>query len=182
VRQRLVTRDAFEVVVAQLDADGLAHIAFALQVASHLLAQLREDRASAALSRTACRSRSKVVSRLMETGSLSVTTGRSVAAPGGFVHPRARGLAKVSISQPTSCAASSPMVRMRRRLSFSSALGPMPLILRQASGQIRRLQVSLVHDGNTVGFVELAGHLGDQLVGRHAYSSKSGRCFSEMLR
>ncbi|MNV83916.1 hypothetical protein D3C71_1777530 [compost metagenome] len=34
-------------------------------------------RPSSALSRTACRSRSNVVSRLMLTGSLSVTTGLS---------------------------------------------------------------------------------------------------------
>ena len=30
------------------------------------------------------------------------------------------------------------------------------------------LQVGLVHDGDAVGLVELAGHFGDQLVGRHA--------------
>ena len=42
VRQRLVTSDAFKVVVAQLDADGFAHVTLALQVFGHLLAQPRE--------------------------------------------------------------------------------------------------------------------------------------------
>jgi hypothetical protein len=75
--QRQVARDGAEVVEAQLDADGAPAVALALQVGGHLLAQLREDGRQRGRSATACRSRSKVVSRLIDTGSLCVTTGRS---------------------------------------------------------------------------------------------------------
>ena len=39
----LVSGDTLKIIKAQLDANGFTHIAFALQISGHLLAQARED-------------------------------------------------------------------------------------------------------------------------------------------
>eukprot|EP01036_Dinobryon_divergens_P043527 gene43527-57955_t len=76
------------------------------------------------------------VERLIDTGSLSVTTGRlSRPQATSCIHAPV-ALPKLATSQSRSRAASWPTVSMPKRLSFSSALGPMPFTLRQGSGQM----------------------------------------------
>ena len=95
-------------------------------------------RESSARSREAERSRSNVVSRLIDFGSISVTTSRSSrpCAAACMNAPCARP--KCSTSHAGSAAARSAIVTTPSASSFALDLGPMPLILRAGSGQMRR--------------------------------------------
>ena len=99
-----------------------------------------------------CRSRSKVVSRLIDLGSDQVTTGRSSM-------PWAASCIQVPVERPKlatkssgGAAASSPTVTMPSPPSFSFALGPMPLIFFAGSGQIRSFNLSIDRIVSPLGF------------------------------
>jgi hypothetical protein len=78
-----------------------------------------------------------VVSRLIDSGSLAVTTGRSSRPCAAACIQAPKLLPKCSIRNAGSAAATSPIVSMPSAESFAAAFGPMPLTLRAASGQIR---------------------------------------------
>ena len=105
--------------------------------AGAIIAMASDMRLGTARSRTACRLRSKVVSRLIDTGSLSVTTGRSSRPHETSCIQAPVALPKCAISQSRSRAAMSPTVRRPSASSLASAFGPMPLTLRTGSGQMR---------------------------------------------
>ncbi len=135
--EREVARRDPEVVEAELDADRLRRVRLAREVAGELLAQLGEDRAEDGRSRTACRSRSKVVSRLIDFGSLEVTTARSSRPCEASCSQAPKLLPKRWRRNAGSAAAISPIVSMPSAASRAAAFGPMPLTLRAASGQMR---------------------------------------------
>ena len=129
----LVARDRLEVVVAQLEADRPADVALALQIVARrrthssvkIARQLRRGRAARD------RSRSNVVSRLIDFGSLYGDHGALVAAVRRLVHPGA-----VVARRTARPATRDRRARARRwcgcrapRASRSPS-GPMPLILR----------------------------------------------------
>ena len=131
-----VAREALEVVVAQLDANRLAHIALALQVVGDLLTKLGEDGAQFCLV-------AHGVQVAFERGFPAHADRFAFHDNGRSSRPCAASCSqapvlgpKVLTSQPRSWAARSPMVAMPWCCSFSSSLGPMPLILRQGRGQI----------------------------------------------
>ena len=103
LRDAQVSRHTFEIVIAQLDADGAALVALALQVFGHPLAQLREDGAK----------RLAVLHwvQVAFEGGLAAHGHRFavrdhrpvVTAPGGVVHPGAGGLPELA-DQPVSIA------------------------------------------------------------------------------
>ena len=164
----LVARGDLEIVVAQLDPDGLSDIALALQVLRDLLAQVRED--GAQLGAVAHR-----VQVALEGGlaahrhRLALGHHRPlVAAPGHLVHPGA-------VALPKFC--DQPVALARRELADGAdaercellvGLGPDAVDLAARQRPDARLQVVLVDHRDAVGLVELARDLGQQLVGRDA--------------
>ncbi len=92
---------------------------------------------NASRSRLADKSRSKVVSRLIVTGSLAVTTGRSSRPFAASCIQAPRLEPNSPMSHAGSARASSPMVATPRASSLAAVFGPTPLILRAGSGQIR---------------------------------------------
>ena len=171
IGHRQVARDGAEVVEAQLDADGAARrspCAAGRRRAARTAAVKMRD--SSSRSRTACRSRSKVVSRLIDTGSLCgdhrrARRGRCAAS----CIQRAVALAEVLDQQRR------VGVRRARRwcgcpapASLLAGLRPDAVDARTGSGQMRAGSVRLRQHGQAVGLVELAGDLGQQLVRRDA--------------
>ena len=53
-------------------------------------------------------------------------------------------------------------------LELVVSLGPNAVDLAAGQWPDQALQILFLHDGNAVGLVELAGHFGDQFVGRYA--------------
>ena len=167
--QGLIARGDLEIIKTQLDANGLAHVSLSLQVAGDLLAQARED----------CAQFGTVahgVQVALEGGfaahrhGLAVSGYRAiVAAPGGAVHPGPGALTEV-VDQPL-------LVFFRQladgvdtvALQLGVCLGANTVDLAASQRPDHALQVLIVNDGDAVGFVELAGHLGQQFVGRHTH-------------
>ena len=168
VRQHgLVTRGGFEVVVAQLDADGFAHIALALQVVGHLFTQPGEDAAQLGL---VVHGMQVAVERGLAAHGHRFTLGDNrsfITAARHFKHPCPGGLAKGG-HQPVALACGQVTNGVNAMaLQLLVGLGANAVDL--AAGQRPDLGLQIVrrHDGNTVGFVELTRHLGQQFVGGH---------------
>ena len=91
-----------------------------------------------------------------------------VAAPGGAVHPGAGGLAK-SVDEPL-LVARSQFAHQADAVFFEFfiRLGANAVDLAAGQRPDFALQVVFKNDGDAIGFVELAGHFGEQLVGCHA--------------
>src|SRR3990167_9436562 len=167
VIDRHVARHALEIVIPQLDADGFSSVALALQVVRDLFAEFREHRAQ--FSAVAHR-----VQVALEGGfsahahRLALGHHRAlIAAPAHFVQPVAVALAEM-LDQPAGLA--------RRQfadgvdaipLQLLIGLGAHPVDLSAGQRPDLVLQVLGPDDADAVGLVELARHLGDQLVGRH---------------
>ena len=175
--QRLVAGYAFEVVVTQLDADGFALVAFALQVGGHLLAQAGENLPQL----LAVAHRVQVFLKggfAAHADGFAVHAHRAlVAAPGGFVQPSAVDLAKVGHQlQAVACGQIADGVDAVF-LQFLLGLGANAVDLAASQRPDQGLQIGFVHDRNPIGFVELAGHFGDQFVRRHAHRAGQARGF-----
>ena len=168
VVHRLVTRGDAEIGIAQLDAKGACHIALALQVGRYLLAQARENLPQFGLVMDCVQ---VAVKRgfAADADRLAVRHHRAVvAAPGGFVQPVAVALSKL-LHQPERIARRQLANRLDAvLLQLGTGLGSDPLDLAAGQRPDQRLQIALVHDADAIRLVELACHLGQQLVRRHA--------------
>jgi hypothetical protein len=117
------------------------------------------------LSRTACRSRSNVVSRLIDFGSLCVTTGRSSRPCDASCSQAPKPVPKCCRRKAASAAASWPIVSMPSAASLAAAFGPMPLTLRAASGQMRSAMSACVSSVRPSGLSSSDASLDSSLFG-----------------
>ena len=175
----MVARGDLEVVVAQLDAESARHIALALQIPGHAQAQVGKD---AREFRPVAHGVQVAVERRFAAHAHGLALGHHravVAAPGHAVHPGAGGLAEV---------ADEPLLILRGQLTDGFNAQPRELLARLGANAVDLahverpnlgLQVFLVDDGNAIGLVELAGHLGQQPVGRHADGTGEPRLFKD---
>eukprot|EP01136_Pigoraptor_vietnamica_P044545 Opistho-1_new@21414 len=181
VVQGHVARDDLEIVVAQLDADGLARVALAAQILRNLLAQAGEDGAE----RGAVAHRVQVA---LEGGFAAHAHrlalglhGALVAAPGHLVQPGAVALAEV-FDEPAALALGQLADGVDAvALQLGIGLGAHAVDLAAGQRPDQTLQVVGLDDADAVGLVELAGHLGDQLVGRHADRTRQARGLEDAL-
>ena len=164
----LVARRNPEVVVTQLDAYGLGDVALALQVVGQLLAQAGEDGAQ----RRAIAHRMQVT---LEGGfpadghRLAFGDDRPlVAAPRRFMHPGAGGLAEMADQESRLLRGQLANGVDGQGRQLFPGLGADAVDLAHVERPDFFLQVGFVNDRDALGLVELAGHLGEQLVGRHA--------------
>ena len=164
----VVARDGLEVVVANFDADGAALVAFALQIGRDLLAQAGEHRAEFLAV-------AHGVQVALEGGLAAHAHrlalghhGAVVAPPGGLMQPCAVAFAEV-LQQPSGVAFGELADGLDAvGFEFFVGLGPNAVDLAAGQWPDEALQIGLVDDGNALGFVELAGHFGQEFVGRYA--------------
>ena len=165
---RLIACRDFEIVIAQLDADGLGDVALALQVACHLLAQPGEDRAQFGL---VAHRMQVTLERCFAAHADRFALGHNwavVSAPGYLVHPGAAALAELANQElPVLRGQLADGLDAQRRQLFA-CLGSDAIDLAHRQRPDAALQVTRLDNRNAVGLVELASHLGKQLVGRHA--------------
>ena len=164
----VVTRDDLKVIKAKLDADGFAHVPFALQVACNLFAQAGKYFAQLGLVFDG-------VQVALERGFAAHADGlalghyRSVIlAVGGGVQPGSRAFAKGSLQPLRLAGCELPNRLNAMQLELGVSLGANAVDLAAGQRPDQALQIGFMHDGNAVGLVELAGHFGQQFVGRHA--------------
>ena len=157
----------FEVVVAQFDADGLAHIAFALQVVSHTFAQIGEDGAEFCL----VSHRVQIAVKggfTAHADRLAVGyQGAVIASPGGVVHPHACALTKAVEQQLQVCLRQFANGVDSHAFKLGVGFGANAVDLLASQWPDLGLQVRCINDRDALWLVELAGHLGNQLVGGH---------------
>ena len=167
-RQALVARHGLKVVKAQLDADGFAFVAFALQIGRYLFAEPGENGPEFFAVAHSVQVALKRGFAAHADGFALGLDRAVIAAPGGLVQPGAVAFAKV-VHQPGQLACGQVADGVdAKALELFIGLGAHAVDLAAGQRPDQGLQVGLVHDGDAVGLVELAGHLGDQLVGGHA--------------